>query len=994
MIPLRLELTNFLSYRQTADLDFNNIHVACISGLNGAGKSSLLDGMTWALFGKSRSSSDNDVVNTIAARDGDEANVTFDFMLDKAIYRIIRRKKADRAMKLELQIQMEDGNWRTLSETKRTETQAAIENLLRMNYSTFTNASFLLQGKADEFTTNPPGKRKEILADLLGVTQWDVYKERAAARRKTAEGQELMLDGQLKDIADELKEEEARKTAVSIAQTNQAQIHERLQDKEQLLEQVRLNKTAVDQQTKQLATTRKQLDTAHTRFTSLRKNQAQRQRERDSHAQILAESEAIAAAFADWQEAEQVAVAQQKLADQFHALDKERHAHTLTIAREKSKLEQQREALLGEETGAQTAVSQQETIARELAAATAELEAVTAALAQIEADEIAYHEARSALQGAQSARALAQQELTQLQKEGARMGRLEKEKTAVFDERDNAAAALESARAMGEQTAAFKQNLAAAEAEIQSLKAEQPRLKEEMDALKERIDRLKAQSGGSCPLCDQALSEEHRSAVLRELEADGGTRGDRFRANKARQAALTKAQKKLTAQIKAGAAAEKQHPIAQARLAKADARLAEIETALVAWAMGDSAAMVVALQVELDDKTAVMRLQTEVDRLKAAVANKAAQEKTRRQLEQKIAQAETQLRAFAAQIEKWEGEGMAALTAVNLALQNEQYSMAARADLARLNGQIDGLGYDSIAHEAAREARKALADAPARHQQLGQSQAAVKPLDDSLADLQTQVDEQAALVAALEGVEKTAVVELEKMSANSGDLRGVETAVHDLREEHIQAVRQTGAAQQKLAVLDDQRVRQTSLLADKTTLGQQIHQLKLLEKACGRNGVQALLIERALPEIEEQANDLLGRLTNDEMSIRFETQRQLKSRKGTAETLDIRLQDGKGERPYANFSGGEQFRVNFAIRLALSQLLARRAGVNLRTLVIDEGFGSQDPNGRQRLIEAINTVQETFDRILVITHVDALRDAFPTRIEVEKTDVGSRFVVI
>jgi len=170
--------------------------------------------------------------------------------------------------------------------------------------------------------------------------------------------------------------------------------------------------------------------------------------------------------------------------------------------------------------------------------------------------------------------------------------------------------------------------------------------------------------------------------------------------------------------------------------------------------------------------------------------------------------------------------------------------------------------------------------------------------------------------------------------------------------------------------------------------------LKLLEKACGRNGVQALLIERALPEIEEQANDLLGRLTNDEMSIRFETQRQLKSRKAVAETLDIRLQDGKGERPYANFSGGEQFRVNFAIRLALSQLLARRAGVNLRTLVIDEGFGSQDPNGRQRLIEAINTVQDTFACILVITHVDALRDAFPTRIEVEKTDTGSRFVVI
>jgi DNA repair protein SbcC/Rad50 len=125
------------------------------------------------------------------------------------------------------------------------------------------------------------------------------------------------------------------------------------------------------------------------------------------------------------------------------------------------------------------------------------------------------------------------------------------------------------------------------------------------------------------------------------------------------------------------------------------------------------------------------------------------------------------------------------------------------------------------------------------------------------------------------------------------------------------------------------------------------------------------------------------------MHIFFETQKQLKSRDALAETLDIRIFDGEGERPYDNYSGGEQFRVNFAVRLALSQLLARRAGASLQTLVIDEGFGSQDPNGRQRLVEAINTIQDDFARILVITHIDELRDAFPARIEVTKTAVGS-----
>src|SRR5690606_7601529 len=110
-------------------------------------------------------------------------------------------------------------------------------------------------------------------------------------------------------------------------------------------------------------------------------------------------------------------------------------------------------------------------------------------------------------------------------------------------------------------------------------------------------------------------------------------------------------------------------------------------------------------------------------------------------------------------------------------------------------------------------------------------------------------------------------------------------------------------------------------------------------------------------EIEERANELLDRLTGGEMRVTFPTQRRLKSRDGLAETLDIQIMDSAGERPYDNYSGGEQFRVNFAIRLALSQLLAKRAGARLQTLVIDEGFGSQDPNGRQRLIEAINIIQ-------------------------------------
>ena len=53
MIPQKLRLKNFLSYQQLA-LDFSGLHVACICGANGAGKSSLLEAIAWAVWGMSR----------------------------------------------------------------------------------------------------------------------------------------------------------------------------------------------------------------------------------------------------------------------------------------------------------------------------------------------------------------------------------------------------------------------------------------------------------------------------------------------------------------------------------------------------------------------------------------------------------------------------------------------------------------------------------------------------------------------------------------------------------------------------------------------------------------------------------------------------------------------------------------------------------------------------------------------------------------------------
>ena len=216
------------------------------------------------------------------------------------------------------------------------------------------------------------------------------------------------------------------------------------------------------------------------------------------------------------------------------------------------------------------------------------------------------------------------------------------------------------------------------------------------------------------------------------------------------------------------------------------------------------------------------------------------------------------------------------------------------------------------------------------------------------------------------------------------------------REEENRLRRETGAAQQMVAVLEAQRKRKTDLEGQIETQNLNITRLKLLETAFGKDGIPALLIEQALPEIESQANEILDRLSDGRMSLSFETEKEYKDkqREDKKPTLDILISDSAGRREYELFSGGEAFRINFAIRLALSRVLAGRAGARLRTLVIDEGFGSQDAEGRQRLIEAINLVSRDFAKILVITHLDELKDAFPSRIEVTKTAGGSRAEVI
>ncbi|PIZ43068.1 hypothetical protein COY34_01585 [candidate division WWE3 bacterium CG_4_10_14_0_2_um_filter_42_8] len=182
-------------------------------------------------------------------------------------------------------------------------------------------------------------------------------------------------------------------------------------------------------------------------------------------------------------------------------------------------------------------------------------------------------------------------------------------------------------------------------------------------------------------------------------------------------------------------------------------------------------------------------------------------------------------------------------------------------------------------------------------------------------------------------------------------------------------------------------------MAERDFFSQEKNNYEELSLAFGKKGIQAMLIETAIPEIEEETNHLLDRLTDGRLRVTLQTQKDTK--KGdTVETLEIVIADELGSRAYEMYSGGEAFRVNFALRLALSKLLTQRAGTKLQFLVIDEGFGTQDTQGRERLVEVINEIKDDFEKILVVTHLDELKELFPVRIEVEKKTDGSHYNLV
>jgi DNA repair exonuclease SbcCD ATPase subunit len=145
----------------------------------------------------------------------------------------------------------------------------------------------------------------------------------------------------------------------------------------------------------------------------------------------------------------------------------------------------------------------------------------------------------------------------------------------------------------------------------------------------------------------------------------------------------------------------------------------------------------------------------------------------------------------------------------------------------------------------------------------------------------------------------------------------------------------------------------------------------ILQQAFGKTGIPAMIISNVTTELEFSINAMLRELTNKNISVKVSTEKNLKTSNELSDTLEIIIRDGILERPYSMYSGGEKYRIDMAIRLALSKILARRNNFMLDTLIIDEPSGL-DKEGLASFKDTIIKISKEFKRIFVVSHLTEL----------------------
>jgi DNA repair protein SbcC/Rad50 len=1002
MIPLHLRIENFLSYR-SCELSFQGLHTACICGINGSGKSSLLESVTWALWGKCRASTEDDVI-----RSGAEfATVDITFLCEGTVYRVLRNRPKDKTGALEFQIGDSEQNFRSISQRTLQGTQQAIEQVLKMDYETFINSAYLRQGRADEFTLKKPAERKRVLAEILRLSQYDELAE-----------QSRELEKEFKLSSSSLKEEiEHLETALG----KRPQIEQRTLEVTHALHVGRAKQQEIEQKGAQLSQLKHQRETLLAQqklgiqqlqnlSITLEREAAQHKRQHEKvaqHLKVLEQEGPIlegCALYQKLQEEDQELYLrfkkQQDLLEKKRNLEESIEQERSTIAFEVKTLESRTEDLKKQRADYQQILQQKPKVEEALAhlsEAKEKLKRYDACQSQVAPrirerqpiEQQIYAEQTKLETQANHLRYEGQKIQGELSKLSFYQRQLEKvtEQITVLQKRQ---VYLQRVLDKGQDRKLFKEQL-----ELQKNHCE--------NQLKQLTDKrnLLLQPDAQCPLCKQDLHEDHLLLIQESNAQEEQELSDNLliltdqlsvvnheiRVLREEYGLVKKELEALEPSLQQKGTLEQQLQALEQRSQQAKELKIQEKNFLLQLERQDFAHELRAHLAHLDEELQ----QLNYDEKDHALARD--QVERWRWADIKV----SELNAAQKQIERIEAElppSQEKLARLEAQLATRTYAEESQQKWQRMNNQLTELGYNQTAHRQIRQELQENQHWLLKQQALAQSKDEFPKDRELLRQSEDGVLRYKQEREALETQQEDLAEHLAQFPDPTEELVTLEQELRLHRASQEQWIAERGALEQSLKTLDDVA---NTIAEKKARLKDDQHQQRVyreLAKAFGKDGIQALIIENVLPELEEETNRLLSRLTDSQLHVQFVTQKAAKTVKKMIDTLDILIADARGTRPYETYSGGEAFRVNFAIRLALSRLLARRAGAALQTLIIDEGFGTQDSEGRERLVGAINTVARDFACILVITHISDLKEAFQSRIEVLKTDEGSQLSVI
>ena len=830
-------------------LSFEGIHVACLCGDNGNGKSAIFDAITWALWGKSRARNDDDLIHSGQS----EMEIELEFISGEQQYRVLRKhaKKPSKARAgqtiLELQI-AGNGTFRPISGNSLLETQQKIIDILNLDYEMFKNSAFLRQGHADEFSIKRPGKRKEILANILDLSHYDELesraKEQSSKRRTEADRLEIAITDFELQLANKVKyEDEIRKIQSEITQ-----LEEQSKFKETAISSLRSQKATLEIKKEQLSNTEVHLNETKKELERRKTKTKEYQDRITEYELVLAERKAIEKGYSEFKDVK-------TLNDEFN----QKLSQLFALRERISNLDQ--------------------VIKNAAQALTIEHKIIQAKFAESEAKFAKTTRLEESL-------TLARKHLLELSKQEEIVSKKRKQTQQTTSR-------------------------------ISYLESTDGQLAEEIAGLNEKL-KLLTGDDVRCPLCETELGIDGRRQIEAKLSSE--------------------AQQKI-----------KTRQNNNEELSKNQAKLQALENELIER------------ESALNKERTTRHSQLSIIEKELIEARQASNELS-------------QERAKLAELEQL--------------MAKKDYAVYEQQTLAQLENEERKLGYSKERHE---EIQQQLAG-------LQKYQSLKQELDEAIKNIDKEKSALAEAEETISNLEATIVVDLRKHENLSAELLSLPNIIDKLikEEEDYQASLQKERQARDSLAASQERLRQLAELEiskrEKTRLLQEALNeegvYKELAEAFSKKGIQALLIEQALPEIEIEANRLLAKITDNRMSLRLESQRE--TRKGdTIETLDIKIADELGTRNYEMYSGGEAFRIDLALRIALSMLLVRQAGASLPILIIDEGFGTQDSSAREKLVEAINSIQDDFEKIIVITHLEEMKDKFETLINVTKTANGS-----